>query len=458
MIKTRSKRVSMHEGKNIFTSPLHKDQIIPASTTQEMEPGTVNEGEVKAQLVRDLHDRSRFSLLIMLVLALVFCWSMAAAYKTDERARFVFIMWVSVILVRWVIVMIPLSRRDALLSVRAQHFIFNAGVLLTSLPMAALIVLAWPLLDTAHVAILTVLTGGMISGAMMSLGFRPLTFMFYYVPPVAALFTMAVTDVRPAWGADILAVSFVLYAATVVAMSVDQARIRRRNITLGLELSNMVLHDSLTKLHNRRFLQEYMIGEDARLSRDAYDSENGRQIERDAFVGVYMIDLDNFKDVNDTYGHAVGDLVLKQMADALSGSSRKSDVLIRWGGEEFVLIARIKRCEDARIVAENQRHKIETTDFRLPFGTSLNKTCSVGFCVLPFFLDKPGKLNWEQAMGLADAALYIAKQEGRNRWVGVICGTKPWDDTQSFYVQIRQDLKQACEQAYINLERSRESA
>jgi diguanylate cyclase (GGDEF)-like protein len=448
----------MHKDKNIFARPLHKDQIIPASTMQEMEPGAVNEEEVKAQLVRDLHDRSRSSLPIMLVLALVFRWTMAAACQIDERVRVIFILWVAVILVRWIVVMVPASRRDVLLSVSAQNLIFTAGVLLTSLPMAALIVLAWPLLDTAHVAILTALTGGMISGAMMSLGFRPLIFMFYYVPPVTALFTMAVTDGRPAWGADILAVSFVLYTATVVALSIDQARIRRRNITLGLELSNMVLHDSLTKLHNRRFLQEYMIGEDARLSRDAYDSENGRQIERDAFVGVYMIDLDNFKDVNDTYGHAAGDSVLKQIADALVRSSRQSDVLIRWGGEEFVLISRIKRSEDARIVAENQRHKIETTDFQLPVGASLHKTCSVGFCVLPFFQDKPGKLNWEQAMGLADAALYIAKQEGRNRWVGVTCGTKPWDDTQSFYVRIRQDLKHASEQAYINLERSKEPA
>jgi hypothetical protein len=269
----------MHKRKNMFAGLLHRDKIIHTSTAQEMEPGSVNEEEVKAQLVRDLHERSRSSLLIMLVLSLVFRWTVAAAYQMDGRARAIFIMWVAVILVRWIVVMVPASRRDALLSVRAQRLIFTAGVLLTSLPLAALIVLAWPLLDTAHVAILTALTGGMISGAMMSLGFRPLIFMFYYVPPVAALFTMAVTDVRPAWGADVLAVSFVLYAATVIALSLDQSRIRRRNIMLGLELSNIVLHDSLTKLHNRRFLQEYMVGEDARLSCDAYDSENGRQIE-----------------------------------------------------------------------------------------------------------------------------------------------------------------------------------
>jgi diguanylate cyclase (GGDEF)-like protein len=458
MIKNQTKRKSMGNWKNIFSGSLHENRIFHAFIAKETEPGTVNKDEVQGQLVLDLHDRSRSSLPIMLVLAMVFRWAMTAAYNTDGQVRVIFIMWVAVILVRWIVVMVPASRRDALLSVRSQELVFTAGVLLTSLPLAVLIVLVWPLLDTAHVAILTALTGGLISGAMMSLGFRPLIFMFYYVPPVAALFTMAVTDVRPAWGADILAVSFVLYTATIVALSIDQSRVRRRNIELGLELSNMVLRDSLTKLHNRRFLQEYMVWEGARLSRDAYDFENGRQIEHNPLVGVYMIDLDHFKDVNDTYGHAVGDLVLKQMADALAGSSRKSDVLIRWGGEEFVLIARMKKYEDARIVAENQRHKIESTDFRLPSGVSLNKTCSVGFCVLPFFPGKPGKLNWEQAMGLADAALYIAKQEGRNRWVGVTCGEKPWEDTQSFYVQIRQNLMEACEQAYINLERGKEPA
>lgn len=167
-----------------------------------------------------------------------------------------------------------------------------------------------------------------------------------------------------------------------------------------------------------------------------------------------MLDLDHFKLVNDTYGHAAGDCVLKQLADVLAGTVRKSDVLVRWGGEEFVLVARMRQREHACVLAENLRHQIETADFRLPDGSILRRTCSIGFCSLPFFLDRPRQLSWEQALGLADAALYVAKQEGRNRWVGVRAGATPWQDSPSVFVEIRDNLMRACEHGEIALERT----
>jgi diguanylate cyclase (GGDEF)-like protein len=409
--------------------------------------------EVQAQIVRDLYERSRSSTIILLVVVLMFCWAMGAAYKTDGQIRGLFWLLVVVSLIRWILVMIPAVQRDAWVSVKTQYRIFAAGVVLTSSTLALLTVRAWPILETAHLAILAAVISGIVSGALMSLGSSLVVYMLYALPTVGAIVVMAATDSRPRWGADLLATSFLLYGATVVAISIDHSRVRRRGIELSLELSNLVLRDSLTELRNRRFLQEYMTVEQARLAPDAADIERFQKAQPDAAIAVYMMDLDHFKVVNDTHGHTAGDLVLRQLAEVLTASIRKSDVLVRWGGEEFVLVARIKLREDARIVAENLRHRIETTDFRLPKGSTLRLTCSLGFCVLPFFPDQPRKLNWEQALGLADAALYIAKQEGRNRWVGAGRGTTPWDDTSTTFLEIRDDLKRASERGQVVLER-----
>ena len=146
--------------------------------------------------------------------------------------------------------------------------------------------------------------------------------------------------------------------------------------------------------------------------------------------------------------------MLQQLADVLGGSVRKSDVLVRWGGEEFVIVARIHHRADAPVLAENLRHRVECAEFRLPGGATLQKTCSIGFCALPFSLEKPRELEWEQALGLADAALYIAKQEGRNRWVGVGPGEAAWPEGPSTYFEIRDNLMRACEAGTVALRRS----
>ena len=167
-----------------------------------------------------------------------------------------------------------------------------------------------------------------------------------------------------------------------------------------------------------------------------------------------MVDMDHFKLVNDSFGHAAGDSVLKHLAEILVGSVRKSDVLVRWGGEEFVVVARIHHRGDAHVLAESLRHRVESAEFHLPGGATLRKTCSIGFCALPFSLEKPRQVGWEQGLGLADAALYVAKQEGRNRWVGVAPGTKTWPDGPGAYVEIRDNLIRACADGMVELRRS----
>jgi len=213
------------------------------------------------------------------------------------------------------------------------------------------------------------------------------------------------------------------------------------------------VRDTLTKLHNRRFLQEFMTIESARLARDATDLEQGRQPMPDALMGIFMLDLDFFKLVNDNHGHAGGDAVLRQTAEVLTRAMRQSDNLVRWGGEEFVALARVKDPDHVRIVAEKLRSTIENNEFTLADGQVLKKTVSIGYCSMPFSLIQPRMLSWEQVVSIADAGLYLAKAEGRNRWVGVTLGTKGWEDTDQACADVLQDLKSASERGLVKLER-----
>ena len=412
------------------------------------------EGAIKTQMVRDLYDRSRLAIVTMLLLTGVIRWAIDPAYQRNDYVRIMFAVLIAVTIGRFMLAMLPEARRERVFSVRTQFIVFNSGVALSSISLGSLVVLTWPLLDPARIAIVAVITSGVVSGAVMSLGFSPLTYMIYMVPPVGALFVMAIMDHRAPWGASILATSFAIYAVAVFATSLDQRRTRRIAIELGLQLSDLVVRDNLTKLHNRRFLQEFMTGESARIARDAADLQHGRQPVRNAAIGIYMMDLDLFKQVNDTYGHAAGDAVLKQTGEALILAMRKSDNVVRWGGEEFVAVAWVEGPDHVRIVAEKLRSAIERTEFVLPDGRTIRKTVSVGYSSIPFRSSQPCMLTWEQVLSIADAALYMAKAQGRNRWVGVTFGETTWGAVNETCVEVLQDLQAASDRQLIRLEKS----
>jgi two-component system sensor histidine kinase ChiS len=130
-----------------------------------------------------------------------------------------------------------------------------------------------------------------------------------------------------------------------------------------------------------------------------------------------LIDVDNFKGVNDRYGHAAGDQVLMQIAEVLRTTCRTSDTLARWGGEEFLAILRFCNRNTAQISAERIRMAIEKHVFEIG-GERVSVTCSVGFASFPVFPERPDEVSWERVVALADEALYRAKQAGRNTWAG----------------------------------------
>jgi diguanylate cyclase (GGDEF)-like protein len=162
-------------------------------------------------------------------------------------------------------------------------------------------------------------------------------------------------------------------------------------------IKEMADRDFLTKLFNRRYLHEYggmMFFNAAR--------GNGR-------LAVAMLDLDRFKDINDTYGHEAGDYVLVSLAGLLQSTLRKGDLVSRYGGEEFCVVMNVTKNEDALDVMEKIRKKIEETVF-VYRGKTIPVTISCGVTWIP-------EESLEEMIRKADQMLYRAKQEGRNRVV-----------------------------------------
>ncbi|HAW12012.1 MAG: diguanylate cyclase [Candidatus Dormibacteria bacterium] len=170
-----------------------------------------------------------------------------------------------------------------------------------------------------------------------------------------------------------------------------QDELRRRNA----ELDRVSRIDMLTNIYNRRHLDEHL--------RRAISGarRHGRT------VGVLLVDIDHFKDVNDQYGHLAGDAVLKEVAARLQGAMRTEDALGRWGGEEFIAVLTDTPGESIGVLAERMRQAIASTPFVLADGTRIRVTVSIGHTA--------GTEDAEVLVHRSDDALYVAKEAGRNQ-------------------------------------------
>ncbi len=166
-----------------------------------------------------------------------------------------------------------------------------------------------------------------------------------------------------------------------------------------LILANAVRHDPLTGLPLR-----YGVESDYELSqKDA--ARHGTRLY------VVMIDADHFKSINDTYGHAVGDVVLRHLADVLRRTLRGNEPLYRFGGEEFLLLTQCRIRDEAALLAERIVATVRATPAPLPGGKSLPLTVTLGLA------EVAAEEELASALARADAALYDGKQAGRDRWV-----------------------------------------
>ncbi|HEY2740390.1 MAG TPA: diguanylate cyclase, partial [Thermoanaerobaculia bacterium] len=179
------------------------------------------------------------------------------------------------------------------------------------------------------------------------------------------------------------------------------------------------LTDPLTQLQNRRALEQSIggVGGDTEIAVRRH--EDGKAAAGDADLVFLLLDLDHFKSVNDTYGHAAGDAVLIQTAALLRSVVRSGDHVVRWGGEEFLVVARFTDRAHAAELAEKIRAVIAEHEFRLPDGKAIRRTGSIGFAAFPFSPARPRAVTWEEVVDAADHGLYTAKRNGRNNCVGV---------------------------------------
>ena len=194
-----------------------------------------------------------------------------------------------------------------------------------------------------------------------------------------------------------LASDFLAHLGVIASFCIEngiyRARLQRSGFT-----------DVLTGWHNRRYLMVRLLEELARARRDS------------TRLVCLMLDIDHFKAVNDTWGHAAGDAVLSELAQRIDGQVRKSDVAARYGGEEFVVLMPNTDTSAAMLLAERIREAIAATPVELPRGQAVTMTTSIGIAAAePGPSDTDLKTEGDALLARADVALYRAKSAGRDR-------------------------------------------
>ena len=229
-----------------------------------------------------------------------------------------------------------------------------------------------------------------------------------------------------------------LYALALIALGYGASQIRtlsRRAATLETEVTERTrelaeanrrlevasLTDPLTGLSNRRFLSLNIEPDVRQAVRNALGTAAPR--ERNGDLIFYFLDVDHFKALNDRHGHAAGDRVLVELAGRLREAARDTDAVLRWGGEEFLIVSRWADRQAGAALAARLLAAVAGTPFDAAPDHRVEVTCSVGWAPYPWRPEVPNAVHYEQVLSLADRALYMAKREGRNRAVGLLPGT-----------------------------------
>jgi diguanylate cyclase (GGDEF)-like protein len=213
------------------------------------------------------------------------------------------------------------------------------------------------------------------------------------------------------------------------SISIDNARlyenmeekIRERTVQLknaNEKLKEISFHDPLTNLHNRRYTFEFISDITTKFIKNkirALNNDDKRELSPKAnVIGVFLIDIDHFKEVNDTYGHFAGDNVLITLSEVLKKMVRADDFIVRWGGEEFLIVLNNTKPEYLKIFSRKVLETIKETPLKVSDHQTIYKTCSLGYVKMPLDISNPELLTLEQMINLSDYALYCAKENGRN--------------------------------------------
>lgn len=187
------------------------------------------------------------------------------------------------------------------------------------------------------------------------------------------------------------------------------------------ELEEISLTDPLTMTRNRRYFYETISTDVAQALRSHLKTvdESLPPVSKHELIFI-LVDIDRFKRVNDEMGHAAGDRLLQEVAKRIASVMRRSDDLVRWGGEEFLLVCRTTDRENAALLCSRVLEAIRELPFDVGNGVQVHKTCSIGWAPFPWLPNDVGLLSIDNVIELADKGLYLAKREGRNRSFGMI--------------------------------------
>lgn len=234
-------------------------------------------------------------------------------------------------------------------------------------------------------------THKMIMGVLFALVFFATMILSFVVAPMLrfTLFQLQIVN-----SINVI-VTFVVLAGVSYLEIRNSNKVAIRLTEVNNKLAYHASRDSLTNLLNRRTMNQYIQMEYVRSKR------SGKTF------GLIMADVDDFKRVNDTYGHAAGDLVLSELAGLLSATLRKQDSISRWGGEEFLMLLPETDFEGVQTAAEKVRDLIAHSS--MPFqGHDIQITLSIGGVVCE------REANWDDCIKIADRALYYGKAHGKN--------------------------------------------
>ena len=390
--------------------------IIPLTLAPEDRPHT---RAIRLALVRNLDRHARLPLVAQLATLGIFYAVIRAQAASRGWARFLFACLLIVTLLRAALAFLGerLARLKHKPNLRFAWFLASAALSGMILGGIALTVMLH--LTVGPFLLFVIWFVGLSAAGCITMGSSPPCYLAYMIPSLGSLVLLGLRSDPFAMGL-LFPVSLLCYMVLLAAASLQVHHTMVRSVLLTQRLEDMALRDPLTGLRNRRYLYEFMQEETPRVLR-RWLLKTGDVLSRRS-ISLILVDLDLFKRVNDEYGHPAGDAVLMQVAKLLREIVRNPDLVLRWGGEEFLILA----LDSDRIappqIAVRVHEAIAGHPFVLPGGQVLRLTCSVGFSLYPFHPDRPAGLDWEQVFRLADESLYGAKDLGRNRVRGILAG------------------------------------
>lgn len=353
-----------------------------------------------ALLTTDRHQRIRLTMTVIAALLMLCCIAAMQLVVAAGLTRAEPVHWWTLICVTGLVVFYMLIRSGY--SQRWEDPALTLFQMAYSITCAAA---AYVIMGVARAAVLPILAVILFFG-MFGLTPRQMLVVLFYGSAVFGL-ALAVVQWSPTYGGQPLALTAVYMIMTLVVLTsctflnlrVLAARKRKNELIQAVASEReRAIRDELTGLHNRRFMLEMMHLEGARAQRSQQP------------LLIALMDLDHFKNINDTHGHAAGDLALCAFVRTVTEGMRATDFLARWGGEEFVLLMANTTVERGARLLERLRAAVQASPVELTTGASIRLTVSIGAAQL--------QLPQETPVGLlrrADAALYAAKAQGRNR-------------------------------------------